>query len=67
MVCLCFGSKSETAGRSWPEPLFMHKKVEKVIADWLRRMEQQVLEFQLQKKTDTPIVHTKVRKRTIKT
>lgn len=29
-------------------------------------MEQQVLEFQLQKKTDTPIVHTKVRKRTIK-
>lgn len=36
MFCLCFGSKSETAGRSWPEPLLMHKKMERVIAEWLR-------------------------------
>lgn len=36
MVCLCFGSKGETAGRSWPEPLLMHKKMERVIAEWLQ-------------------------------
>ena len=36
MVCLCFGSKGETSGRSWPEPLLMHKKMERVIAEWLR-------------------------------